>query len=175
MVHALMHESVEIDVRDNKSNTPLHHAVRNCNETIVRALLHHGADIGLENLRKRTPKDYAEKHKSRMHIAKMLKSRLVSGPDQSLIAKRVGIGSPPTSKDGRLACKNYQITITEIYVFDDSDKHWNVSVSVESLLYGAVALGELLRQVRPKKVKGTAPICTWIHVPENNVSLDDCV
>lgn len=170
VVHTLLRtEGIEPNVRDDKSNTPLHHAVRNGNETIIRALLYHGADISLENSRKRTPRDLAEKHKSRTHIAKMLKSRLVSGPDQSLRAKRIGTGALPESNEGQLACRNFQISVTEIYASKASDKHWSVNISIESLIYGTATLSNILQQVRPKEVKSKAPVCVWIHVPENNV------
>jgi hypothetical protein len=170
MVHALLGtDAVEVNVRDHKLNTPLHHAVRNGNETITRILLHHGADVSVENSHKRTPRDLAEKHKSRMHTAKLLRSRLVPGPDQRLSAQRIGTGAPPVSKEGQLACKNFQITVTEIYASRGSDKHWSVSISVEALLYGQATLSDILKQVRPKEASTKLPICTWIHVPENNV------
>lgn len=164
-------EGIEVNVRDNRSNTPLHHAVRNRNEAIVRALLHHGADISLQNSRKRSPRDLAEKHRSRMHIAKILRSRLVDGPDQSLRAKRLGNGKIPTSKDGQIACRNFQITITEVYASDSSDKHWSMNISVGALLYGTANLKDILQHFRPAEVKSKKPICTWLHIPENNVRL----
>jgi ankyrin repeat protein len=170
MVHTLLGiDAVEVNVRNNKLNTPLHHAVRECNETIIRIWLRHGADISVENSHKRTPKDLAEKHKSRMHIAKLLRSRLVPGPDQRLSAQRIGTGAPPASKEGQLAYKNFQITVTEIYASRGSDKHWSVSISVEALLYGQATLNDILKQVRPKEAIVKVPVCTWIHVPENNV------
>ncbi|KAI8934166.1 hypothetical protein NX059_008919 [Plenodomus lindquistii] len=104
-----------------------------------------------------------------MHIAKLLKSRLVDGPDQSLQARRVGRGKRPDSTDGQMACKNYQITITEVYASPSSDRHWSVKISVDALLYGRSTLRDVLQHVRPKEVKGKDPICTWIHVPENNM------
>lgn len=162
-------KNVDPNCRDRLSNTPLHYAVRNGNEAIVRALIHKGADIGIENQRKRTPRDLAEKHKSRRHIAKLLKSKLMSGPDQSLSSKLVGSGKPPVSEDGILACRNSQITITEIYATRNSDKHWSVSVSIEALLYGTSTLDEILAQVRPQAVKKDCPVCVWIHIPENNM------
>jgi Mg2+ and Co2+ transporter CorA len=125
--------------------------------------------MGLENQRKRTPKDLAENHKSRRHITKVLKSKLVSGPDQSTSSKLVGNGKMPTTPDEVLACKNFQITITEIYATGNSDKHWSVSVSVWALLYGTSSLDEILKQVRPQAVKKDSPVCVWIHVPENNM------
>jgi Mg2+ and Co2+ transporter CorA len=170
MVHVLLRaDGIDANVRDKSSNTPLHYAIRSGNETIIRTLLHHGADIGLENSRKRTPRDLAEKHKSRKHIAKLLKSRLVSGPDQSLSSKRIGSGTLLASKEGQLACKSFQITVTEIFASDSSDKHWSVNVSVEALLYDSASLDEILRQVRPREVKSEIPVCVWIHVPENNM------
>lgn len=162
-------KNVDPNCRDRLSNTPLHYAVRNGNEAIVRALIHKGADIGIENQRKRTPRDLAEKRKSRKHIAKLLKSKLMSGPDQSLSSKLVGSGKPPISEDGILACRNAQITITEIYATRNSDKHWSVSVSIEALLYGTSTLDEILAQVRPQAVKKDCPVCVWIHVPDNNM------
>jgi hypothetical protein len=172
MVHALLGiDAVEVNVRDNKSNTPLHHAVRSGNETIIRTLLYRGADTSIENSHKRTPRDLAEKHRSRKHVAKLLRSRLVPGPDQKLSAQRIGTGALPASKEGRLACKNFQITVTEIYASRSSDKHWSVSISVEAFLYGKANLSDILQQVRPKEVIAKVPVCTWIHVPENNVSI----
>lgn len=162
-------KNVDPNCRDRLSNTPLHYAVRNGNEAIVRALIHNGADIGLENQRKRTPKDLAEKHRSRKHIAKLLKSRLMSGPDQSLSSKLIGSGKSPSSEEGIVACRNSQITITEIYATRTSDKHWSVNVSVEALLYGPSALDDILDQVRPRAVKQDSPVCIWIHIPENNM------
>ena len=69
-----------------------------------------------------------------------------------------------------MACKNYHITVTEIYISESTDKHWSVNVSVASLLYGQAHLDDILHQNRPKEVQNKVPICTWIHVPENNVS-----
>ncbi|KAF1965932.1 hypothetical protein BU23DRAFT_334788 [Bimuria novae-zelandiae CBS 107.79] len=169
VVRLLGAKNMDPNVRDRLGNAPLHYAVRNTNEAIVRALIHNGADIGLENQRKRTPKDLAEKHRSRRHITKLLKSKLMSGPDQSFSSKLIGNGKAPTSGDGILACKNFQITITEIYATRNSDKHWSVNVSVEALLYGTSTLNEILHQVRPRAVKKESPVCTWIHVPENNM------
>ncbi|KAJ4351186.1 uncharacterized protein N0V89_006525 [Didymosphaeria variabile] len=160
---------VDPNPRDQLSNTPLHYAVRTGNETIVRALIHNGADISLENQRKRTPRDLAEKQKSRRHISKLLKSKLMSGPDQSASSKLIGSGKPPTSQDAIIACKNSQITVTEIYATRNSDKHWSVSVSVEALLYGTSTLDDILDQVRPQAVKTKSPVCVWVHVPENNM------
>jgi hypothetical protein len=171
IVHRLLEvNEIDLNVRDIKSNTPLHHAVRNGNETIIRALLYRGADVGIENKRKKTPRHLAEKSKSRMHIAKLLRSRLVRGPDQRPAAQKMGTGRLPTSNEGQLACKNYHITVTEIYTSKLSDKHWSVSISVEALLYGPSTLSEIIGHVRPKEVMGKIPACTWIHVPENNVS-----
>ncbi|KAJ4305759.1 Glutamate--tRNA ligase mitochondrial [Kalmusia sp. IMI 367209] len=169
VVKLLGAKSVDPNVRDKMSNTPLHYAVRSGNETIIRALLHNGADIGLENQRKRTPRDLAEKHRSRKHIAKLLRSKLMSGPDQSLSSKLIGTGKPPASPDGALACKNSQITVTEIYAIRNSDKHWSVNISVEALLYGPTSLNDILEQVRPQAVKADTPVCVWVHVPENNM------
>lgn len=162
-------KNVDPNPRDKSSNTPLHYAVRNSNEAIVRALIHKGADIGIENQRKRTPRDLAEKHRSRRHIAKLLKSKLMSGPDQSPSSKLIGTGKPPTSTEGILACKNSQITVTEIYATGNSDRHWSVSVSVEALVYGTSTLDDILDQVRPRAVKNDLPVCIWIHIPENNL------
>jgi Mg2+ and Co2+ transporter CorA len=162
-------KNVDPNPRDKLSNTPLHYAVRTGNETIVRALIHNGADISIENQRKRTPRDLAEKQKSRKHISKLLKSKLMSGPDQSPSSKLIGSGKPPTSQDAIMACRNSQITVTEIYATRNSDKHWSVSVSVEALLYGTNTLDDILDQVRPQLIKAETPACTWIHVPENNM------
>ncbi|KAL1592691.1 hypothetical protein SLS60_011107 [Paraconiothyrium brasiliense] len=162
-------KNVDPNPRDQLSNTPLHYAVRSGNETIVRALIHNGADISLENQRKRTPRDLAEKQKSRRHISKLLKSKLMSGPDQSASSKLIGSGKPPTSQDAIIACRNSQITVTEIYATRNSDKHWSVSVSVEALLYGTSTLDDILDQVRPQAVKAKSPVCVWVHVPENNM------
>lgn len=162
-------KTIDPNPRDKLSNTPLHYAVRTGNETVVRALIHNGADISIENQRKRTPRDLAEKRKSRKHISKLLKSKLMSGPDQSASSKLIGSGKPPTSQDAIIACKNSQITITEIYATRNSDKHWSVSVSVEALLYGTSTLDDILDQVRPQAVKAETPVCVWIHVPENNM------
>jgi len=162
-------KGVDPNVRDKISNTPLHYAIRTMNEAIIRALLHRGADISLENQRKRTPRDLAEKHRSRKHIAKLLKSKLMSGPDQSPSSKRIGTGKAPTSILGLSACKNFQITVTEIYASRSSDKHWSVSISVEALLYGLDSLDNILQHVRPEGVKKDTPICVWIHIPENNM------
>ncbi|KAF2451964.1 hypothetical protein P171DRAFT_401831 [Karstenula rhodostoma CBS 690.94] len=141
-------KNVDPNPRDKLSNTPLHYAVRTGNETIVRALIHHGADIAIENQRKRTPRDLAEKQKSRKHISKLLKSKLMSGPDQSPSSKLIGSGKSPTSQDAIMACKNSQITVTEIYSTRSSDKHWSVSVSVDALLYGKSTLDDILDQAR---------------------------
>lgn len=162
-------DSIDSNSRDTKSNTPLHYAIRTGNESIIRNLIHHDADINIQNHRKQTPKDLAEKHKSRKHIAKMLRSRLVSGPDQSMLNKKIGTGTIPDSKEGRLACRSFQITITEIYAVEGSDKHWSVNVSVRALLYGSSSLDAILREVRPKEIESQIPICVWIHVPENNM------
>ena len=171
MVHRLLNfDDIDPNVRDIKSNTPLHHAVWNGNETIIRALLYHGADVCIENKRKMTPRHLAERSKSRMHIAKLLRSRLIRGPDQRPAALKMGTGRLPTSKEGQLACRNYQITVTELYTSKLSDKHRSVSISVEALLYGPRTLSEIIGHVRPKAVIGKVPICTWIHVPENNAS-----
>ena len=99
----------------------------------------------------------------------MLRSRVVKGPDHRLSAQRIGSGRSPTSKEGKLACKNYQFTVTEVYVSKSSDKHWSVNISVEALLYGSTSLKDILGQVRPKEVAAKLPVCTWVHVPENNV------
>ncbi|KAL7776684.1 hypothetical protein CFE70_007102 [Pyrenophora teres f. teres 0-1] len=159
MVHRLLsHNDIDLNVRDIKSNTPLHHAVRNGNETIIRALLYHGADVSIENKHKRTPRHLAEKSKSRMHIAKLLRSRLVQGPDQRPSAQKMGTGKLPSSKEGQLACRNYQITVIEIYTSKLSDKHWSVSISVEALLYGPSTLSEIIGHVRPKEVMDKVPM-----------------
>ncbi|KAL5415711.1 hypothetical protein PMIN06_002288 [Paraphaeosphaeria minitans] len=162
-------KDIDPNPRDKLSNTPLHYAVRTGNETIVRALIHNGADISIENQRKRTPRDLAEKRKSRKYISKLLKSKLMSGPDQSPSSKLIGSGKPPTSQDAIMACKNSQIAITEIYSTRNSDKHWSVGVSVDALLYGTNTLDDILDQVRPQAVKAESPVCIWIHVAENNM------
>lgn len=108
VVHRLLkHETIYVNALDLHFNTPLHHAVRKGNEAIITALLHHGADVGIKNSRKRTPRDFVEARKSRKPIAKMLRSRLVSGPDTSIVAKRIGSGQIPASEEGKIACKNY--------------------------------------------------------------------
>lgn len=169
VIKLLAAKNVDPNPRDKLSNTPLHYAVRTGNETIVRALIHNGADISIENQRKRTPRDLAEKQKSRKHISKLLKSKLMSGPDQSPSSKLIGSGKSPTSQDAIMACKNSQITVTEIFSTKNSDKHWSVSVSVDALLYGTSTLDDILDQVRPQAVKAESPACVWIHVPENNM------
>jgi ankyrin repeat protein len=170
MVLALLKaDGLDVNVRDRKSNTPLHYAIRGGNEAIIRTLLHHDADIGLENKRKLTPRDLAEKHRSRKHIAKLLKSRLMQGPDQSSATRRIGTGALPASEEGQLACKSFQVTVTEIYSTVSSDKHWSVNISIEALLYGSTSLDDILAQVRPRAVHSETPVCIWIHVPENNM------
>ncbi|KAF2648081.1 hypothetical protein K491DRAFT_261624 [Lophiostoma macrostomum CBS 122681] len=120
-----------------------------------------------KNYKKRTPRDLAENHRSRRHIAKLLRSRLVSGPD--LRSQRVGSGSAPDTEDGKVACKNFQATITEVYASESSDQHWSVNVSIWTLLYGSKSLEEILQHVRPPAVEPQLPVCIWIHIPENNM------
>ncbi|EAT87204.1 hypothetical protein SNOG_04813 [Parastagonospora nodorum SN15] len=64
----------------------------------------------------------------------MLRSRLVSGPETNAVAKRFGDGRPPVSEQGKSACMNSQITITEMFKSGTSDKYWSVDVSVASFL-----------------------------------------
>ena len=86
LIHKLLRtDVVEMNARDAHSNTPLHYAVRKGNEAVNTALLHHSADVAIENSRKRTLRDLAERRKSRKHIAKMLMSRLVNGPDSDIL------------------------------------------------------------------------------------------
>jgi Mg2+ and Co2+ transporter CorA len=169
MVVSLLEVDVDPNVQDESLNTPLHYAVRSGNEAIIRALIYHGADTGLENNQKRTPRDLAEKHRSRRHLMKILTSRLVSGPDHGLSHKRIEPGTLPASKDGQLACKNFQITVTEIFANESSEEHWSVSVSIGALLYDSATLEDILREVRPREIKSKTPVCVWIHVPENNM------
>lgn len=164
-----------MNARDINSNTALHHAIRMENEHVITTLLHHGADVTTENWRGHTPRDLAERRKSRKPFAKILESRLVNGPDTNLITNRLSSGAPPSSESGIMACTNFQITGTELYTSGTSDTHWSVNISVASLLYGKAHLLEILDQNRPKEVKGQRPICTWIHVPENNVSFNTLV
>jgi Mg2+ and Co2+ transporter CorA len=168
MVISLLEVDVDPNVRDESLNTPLHYAVLSGNETIIRKLLQHGADIGLENNRRQTPRDIAEKHESRKHMVSWLKSRLLSGPDQSF-SNPIGSGDLPTSWEGQLACGSFQLTITEIFASGSTDKHWSTNVSVGALLYGPASLDETLRHFRPPDVEGKTPVCVWIHVPENNM------
>lgn len=163
-------DGVDINARDEDSNTPLHYAVKSCNEAIIIALTHHGADPGIENSHKLTPRNLAEKHRSKRHILNMLPSLLVSGADEASALKRMGEGRAPSTSRGELACKHYQITVTEIYALDRSDKYWSVNISVDLLLYGKTGLPEILATARPKTVQKEQLVCTWIHIPENNVS-----
>ncbi|KAH3988870.1 hypothetical protein HBI25_227450 [Parastagonospora nodorum] len=170
VVHRLLRQpSIDVNARDLRSNTALHHAVRKGNEAIITALLHHGADVEIKNTRKKTARDIAESRASRKAIAKMLRSRLVSGPETNAVAKRFGDGRPPVSEQGKSACMNSQITITEMFKSGTSDKYWSVDVSVASFLYGKTEIDDILQQVRPRKVQGKSPLCTWIHIPENNL------
>jgi hypothetical protein len=170
LVHSLLRlERISVNVCDLRLNTPLHYAIRRGNETVVTALMHHGADAEIRNVRKQTARDLAEAKNSRRHLAKLLRSQLVKGPDTRLVAKCLGDGQLPRSKEGQMACKNYQITVTEIYASKTSDVHWSVNILVASLLYGDAHMNDILSQVRPRDVQHQVPICTWIHVPENNV------
>ncbi|KAF1942382.1 hypothetical protein EJ02DRAFT_345695 [Clathrospora elynae] len=81
----------------------------------------------------------------------------------------MGNGGPPDSKEGQLACKNYQITVTEIYASGTSDEHWSVSISVEALLYGKVTLKDILQQVRPKEVNAKVPRAITPHVRKSDL------
>jgi len=114
-----------------------------------------------------------KKPKSRKHLAKCLKSYLVEGPEQTPRRNMIGDNSTPTSVERQTACKNYEITVTEIYCGTSKDEHWNFPISVMSLLYGETRLEELFNRFRPKQVQNKTPICTWIHIPENNVSERD--
>jgi hypothetical protein len=171
MVRVLVRERrVEPNIPDDQLNTPLHYAVRNGNASIVLDLLQHGADINFENHRKRTPKDLANRHGSRKRIADILKSQLVEGPNQTAFDMRLSNGTLPTSPEGRLACRNFQVFVTEIFSSAGTDQHWTVSVSVQELLYSSSTIGDILHAARPDTVRNKTPICVWIHVPENNVS-----
>ncbi|KAL6710652.1 hypothetical protein ACN47E_007709 [Coniothyrium glycines] len=162
-------DGVDRNAKDEDSNTPLHFAVKTCNETIILALTHRGADPGIENSHKMTPRNLAEKHRSRRHILNMLPSLLVSGADETTAPKRMGEGRAPSSTKGELACKHYQITVTEIYALGKSDKYWSVNISVDLLLYGTTGLPEILAAARPKAIRQEQLVCTWIHIPENNI------
>ncbi|KAF2274003.1 uncharacterized protein EI97DRAFT_142312 [Westerdykella ornata] len=157
------------NIRDEALNTPLHYAVENNNATIVKELLAAGADINLKNNWKQTPKDLASSNSSGSRILGLLKSRLVEGPGQSLANGRLSNGTLPDSPWGGLACRNYQISVSEIFDCSYTDRHWTISVSVQQLLYSDSTLDEILNAVRPEPVRGKTPFCTWIHIPENNM------
>lgn len=163
----------EPNVRDANSNTPLHYAVKNDNANIVGELLERGADINCENDRKQKPKDLVRKASTRKRIAKMLKSQLIEGPDRADTNMRLGNNALPSSPGGRLACKNYQVTVTELFESQGQDKHWTVSISVQELLYSDLPLEEILQSVRPDSVQDKTPFCIWVHLPENNVTTLD--
>jgi hypothetical protein len=157
------------NIRDANLNTPLHYAVQNDNANIVGELLERGADINCENDKKQKPKDILNRGSMRKRIAQMLKSQLINGPDRADANMRLGNSRLPSSYGGRLACKNYQITVTELFASQGHDKHWTVTISVQELLYSNLSLEEVLQSVRPDSVREKTPFCVWIHVPENNV------
>jgi hypothetical protein len=170
MVRILLEEgNADPNPQDQCRNTPLHHAVRRANSNIVSYLLEHNADINLEDDRKQTPQDLANRHKSRRFVAEILRSQLVDGPDKSVHHSYLGNGSLPDTRWGRLACRDIEIQVTEVFAYDNTDQHWTVPISVEELIYGNAPLAESLRQVRPRRVERKTPICVWIHVLENNI------
>jgi hypothetical protein len=158
------------NVRDARLNTPLHYAVKNDNANIVGELLERGADINCENDRKQKPKDLVKKGTTRNRVSKMLKSQLIEGPDRADTNMRLGNNTLPSSPGGKLACKNYQITVTEMFESAGQDKHWTVCISVQELLYSSLPLEEILQSVRPNSVREKTPFCVWVHIPENNVN-----
>lgn len=177
VVHTLLqHETIDINATDIVDSTPLHLAIRTCNEHIVLDLMNHGARATLRDCKGRTPMDLATKRKYCRGLARLLRhsliegGALVEGPDQTAKGNMIGKGTSPVSVEMQIACNNYEITITEIYSNGDNDQHWSLETSIMSLIYGESSLEELLTQFRPRRVKDEEPVCTWIHVPENNVS-----
>ncbi|KAF2833583.1 hypothetical protein CC86DRAFT_338978 [Ophiobolus disseminans] len=95
---------------------------------------------------------------------------LVHGPEICR-QRHIGQHDLPSSMKGQMACNNYRVIVTEIYSHDLSDKSWSFSISIASLLYSQDHLVDSMQKSRPREVRGEVPVCTWIHVPANNVSL----
>lgn len=170
MVQRLLDEGkADPNVTDHEANTPLYHAVELGNANLIKHLLRHGADVHFQNLRKKTPQEVAETLYPGKDLADLLRVKVVHKSDHVAPVQSMMRGSSLNVVDELYDCKFTQILVTEIYAVDNSDRYWTFAISVHEILYGQTSLEERLRRLRPIEVSNISPICTWIHVPQNNM------
>jgi hypothetical protein len=166
--------SADPSPKDRWLNTLLHYAVERNDISIVQELLNKHANIDAQNDESLTPADLAARHPSRRRISNLLREQprdLVKGPVAGF--KKISgheIPKLPQSPEGQLACKSFQVTATEIFKFEESDRHWSLPVSVKEMIYGSSTLERILSKVRPKDVPREKPVCRWLHIYENNMT-----
>jgi ankyrin repeat protein len=176
----LSQRAIDPSPRDQRSNTPLHYAVKRNDIALVQALLDAKADVNAENDALVSPIDLASRHRTTRKIWRLLRGQrqsLVEGPAVCFEKKLGGKPKLPTSDDGKRACKSFQVTATEVYSYGGTDYHWAMPISIEEMIYGSDSLEDILKPVRPKFSKGIKQevlICRWLHVHENNVSNSTC-
>ncbi|KAF2106882.1 hypothetical protein BDV96DRAFT_654214 [Lophiotrema nucula] len=164
-------------IADGEADTPLHYAVRRNDVEMVEGLLAAGADVNAENRYYETPITLATRsikiNKALREVLRGKRLKLTEG--QTFGIRDIGDNKPqkPRSGDAEIACRNFQITVTEVFKLGDArgaDHHWRLSLSVEEGIYDANKVEDIIGQLRPIEVTDRKPLCRWIHIPQNNTT-----
>lgn len=158
-------------LKDDQLNTPLHYAVRRNDIHLVQALLEAEADVNAENRDSETPITLA--NRSTRRIVKLLRSQPLGLVEGLKFGLQPYTGERPIAKqtkEAQTACKSFMVTATEVFRKEDTDQYWRLTVSVQEIIYGLGSVENILSPLRPRNVRGTAPLCTWLHIHQNNVS-----
>lgn len=167
--------TANIDHRDKKGFTALHHAVSQAAnkghddldaQTLIKILLEKGAGVEMEDNDGWT----AWKDRPTWLLDLKYHRALVGGASKPVT---VGPKMPTalSTKEAITACKGFRATMMEFYYIDEEEKYLVEKVSIRELIYNP--------KKEPDAILGLArpigfdekPWCRWYHIPANNVSV----
>jgi hypothetical protein len=160
--------------QDKKGFTVLHHAVRAAKEeydaeakNLILLLLSYGADVGMVDNDNKTAWELNDTPSWLLGLKDH--RHLVQGVSNQVT---VGLKMPeaPSKKDAMDACQGFLATMMEFY-YDGKEEYIPQKASIAELIYNPKSgPADILTLARPAKFEKT-PICTWYHIPANNVSV----
>lgn len=178
-VRLLLEADAKVDVRDAQGATPLFSAVEKGNVEVVRLLLQRGASTHILREDGQSALDLAQGND---RLVKLLQSEKVfQGPrvgapeEPQPQAEPSALRPPPKvfSQDMLVACKGFDVTITDFFTKEDEEqqRHEQILVkseSVHDVLY-AQGPSAVMGPARESQMNGGKPEFTWYHIPSNNV------
>jgi hypothetical protein len=160
--------------QDKKGFTVLHHAVRAAKQerdgkakSLILLLLEYGADVGMVDNDNETAWRLKDTPKWLLDLRDHRK--LVEGVSKP-VTEGLKTLEAPSKKEAITACQGFMATMMEFY-YDNKEEYIKQTASIAELIYTPNSgPNKILTLARPAEFK-KKPICTWYHIPANNVSV----